>query len=300
MPASGRSERGWPPPASPTASPPAPSDAAEPRPRRTRRPPPMPADAAAGEPDPAEAAAQPMPPDAPPTRAERADRGHRLRGADAGGRERQDRQDPDPDTDLGRDPVPALRRPLRLRPGSIGQAHPAGRQVGPGRVAPRMPTRPSSASSSCTSSARASSTSADAGATSSTSAATPRCWSTDAASAACPVSRSAPATRVRPHRFRRDDPLDALRKLQGATAARWAGHRAGALDRPAAWSRPRRATTSSRSGIDGQRIQRFQTVERGSGRSARATKTETVEFWDFGVPVDSLDWSRLPSFRTPR
>jgi hypothetical protein len=52
--------------------------------------------------------------------------------------------------------------------------------------------------------------------------------------------------------------------------------------------------------IDGTRIQRFQAVERGSGRSARATKTETVELWDFGVPVDSLDWSRLPNFRTPR
>jgi hypothetical protein len=23
----------------------------------------------------------------------------------------------------------------------------------------------------------------------------------------------------------------------------------------------------------------------------------TLELWDFGVPVDSLDWSRLPSFR---
>jgi hypothetical protein len=52
--------------------------------------------------------------------------------------------------------------------------------------------------------------------------------------------------------------------------------------------------------LNDQRIQRFQTLERGSGRFARATRTETVELWDFGVPVDSLDWSRLPSFRTPR
>ena len=52
--------------------------------------------------------------------------------------------------------------------------------------------------------------------------------------------------------------------------------------------------------IDGQRIQRFQTVERGSGRSLSRTRTETVELWDFGVPVDSLDWSRLPTFRAPR
>ena len=38
----------------------------------------------------------------------------------------------------------------------------------------------------------------------------------------------------------------------------------------------------------------------GTRRIAQATKTETVELWDFGVPVDSLGWSRLPSFRTPR
>ena len=50
--------------------------------------------------------------------------------------------------------------------------------------------------------------------------------------------------------------------------------------------------------IDDERIRRFQAVERGSGRSALVTKTETVELWDFGVPVDSLDWSRLPAFRT--
>ena len=51
--------------------------------------------------------------------------------------------------------------------------------------------------------------------------------------------------------------------------------------------------------IDGQHVRRFQTVERGSDRYALAARTETVELWDFGVPVDELDWSRLPSFRTP-
>jgi hypothetical protein len=52
--------------------------------------------------------------------------------------------------------------------------------------------------------------------------------------------------------------------------------------------------------IDDLRIHRFRIVHRGSGRSAGATRTETVELWDFGVPVDELDWTRLPSFRTPR
>lgn len=29
-------------------------------------------------------------------------------------------------------------------------------------------------------------------------------------------------------------------------------------------------------------------------------RTETLELWDFGVPLDDLDWSRLPTFRSPR
>ena len=28
-------------------------------------------------------------------------------------------------------------------------------------------------------------------------------------------------------------------------------------------------------------------------------RTETVELWDFGVSLDELDWSRLPTFRSP-
>jgi hypothetical protein len=99
---------------------------------------------------------------------------------------------------------------------------------------------------------------------------------------------------------RRDDPFDALRRLQAATAARWVGEETvrrthcrvavatAGQDEFTVW-------------IDDERIRRFQAVERGSGRSALVTKTETVELWDFGVAVDSLDWSRLPAFRaTPR
>jgi hypothetical protein len=100
-------------------------------------------------------------------------------------------------------------------------------------------------------------------------------------------------------RNRRDDPLDALRRLQAATAARWVG------EETVRRTRCRVAATTAGQDqftvwIDDERIRRFQTVERGSGRSALATKTETVELWDFGVPVDSLDWSRLPNFRTPQ
>jgi hypothetical protein len=28
-------------------------------------------------------------------------------------------------------------------------------------------------------------------------------------------------------------------------------------------------------------------------------RTETLELWDFGLPLDDLDWSRLPTFRSP-
>jgi len=107
-----------------------------------------------------------------------------------------------------------------------------------------------------------------------------------------------PRYEIRPHRFRRDDPLDGLRKLQRATAARWAG------TEQVRWTTCRVVAATVDDSeftvwLGDQHIRRFQAVERGSGRSARATRTETVELWDFGVPVDELDWSHLPSFRTP-
>ena len=130
------------------------------------------------------------------------------------------------------------------------------------------------------------------------SAASRRCSSTAGGSAACPGSRSAPATRTGP--------------IGSGATTRWTGSASCRARRPPAgpahervrWTACRVAAATAGADeftvwIDGQRIRRFQTVERGSGRSARATKTETVELWDFGVPVDSLDWSRLPSFRTP-
>jgi hypothetical protein len=96
----------------------------------------------------------------------------------------------------------------------------------------------------------------------------------------------------------RDDPLDALRRLQGATAARWTG------EETVRWTPCRVAVTTAGPDeftvwVDDERIRRFQTVERISRRSTWSTKTETVELWDFGVPVDSLDRSRLPNFRAP-
>jgi hypothetical protein len=108
-----------------------------------------------------------------------------------------------------------------------------------------------------------------------------------------------PRYELRPHRFRRDDPLDALRALHRATAARWAG------TEQVRWTTCRVVVATVDDNeftvwLDDQHILQFQTVERGSGQFARTVRTETVELWDFGVPVDQLDWSRLPTFRTDR
>jgi hypothetical protein len=200
------------------------------------------------------------------------------------------------DTDLGRDPVPALRRPLRLRPGLIGRLTRRAARSALGRVAPGAD--PAELRDHFLHQFGAGFIDfADAR------------YLVDFGGYAQALvdgrrfgGRSGeplgPRYEIRPYKFRRDDPLDALRKLQSATAARWAGHER------VRWTTCRVVTAAVDEDeftvwIDGQRVQRFQTVERGSDRYPLAARTETVELWDFGVPVDALDWSRLPSFRTP-
>jgi hypothetical protein len=46
--------------------------------------------------------------------------------------------------------------------------------------------------------------------------------------------------------------------------------------------------------IDGQHVRRIR-FERGPQLRHRAT----LDLWEFGVPVGELDWSRLPTFRSP-
>ncbi len=57
--------------------------------------------------------------------------------------------------------------------------------------------------------------------------------------------------------------------------------------------------------IDGQHIRRVRFEDRApkdlqpeQGDSG-VSKVLTLELWDFGVPVDDLDWSHLPDFQTP-
>jgi hypothetical protein len=56
--------------------------------------------------------------------------------------------------------------------------------------------------------------------------------------------------------------------------------------------------------IDGQHIRRVRFENRApkdleGTPGGSAAKVLTLELWDFGVSVRELDWSRLPSFRTP-
>jgi hypothetical protein len=101
------------------------------------------------------------------------------------------------------------------------------------------------------------------------------------------------------HRDRRlpetDTPLTLLRRPHGATGARHVG------DEPVRGT-PCRVIAVTGAGlaeltvwIDDEHIRRIRREE----RAEKISRTATLELWDFGVPVDSLDWSRLPSFRSP-
>lgn len=124
---------------------------------------------------------------------------------------------------------------------------------------------------------------------------------------------------------RQDDPLDLLRLVQGVTHARYAGAET-VRGTPCRLIAAASGSAEFTVWIDDEHVRRIQTVERSSGASSGSattssaptsapasaptvsatsaasgvSKTETLELWDFGVPVDSLDWSRLPSFRTVR
>jgi len=93
------------------------------------------------------------------------------------------------------------------------------------------------------------------------------------------------------------DPVAVLRQLQDVTDARYSG------DETVRGTQCRVAAVSSGPAeftvwMGEEYIHRIQSEERASGRST-VVRTVTIELWDFDVPVGSIDWSRLPSFRTP-
>jgi hypothetical protein len=50
---------------------------------------------------------------------------------------------------------------------------------------------------------------------------------------------------------------------------------------------------------DDEHVRKVEVAEQAISSRGRTVKTFTVELWDFGVPVDTLDWSRLPNFEGP-
>ena len=96
------------------------------------------------------------------------------------------------------------------------------------------------------------------------------------------------------------DPLKMLQLAHGVTDARYAGEETmrGTPCGMVAVSAGRARFTVW---IDDDYIGRIRFQERGSGARSGAslTLTRTLELWDFGVPVGTLGYSRLPSFGEP-
>jgi hypothetical protein len=95
-----------------------------------------------------------------------------------------------------------------------------------------------------------------------------------------------------------DEPLGLLMQLQSATDARYTGDdtvRGTPCQVLAVLAGPAELTVW----IDGAHIRRIESAEHASGQYSSVTKRLTIELWDFGVAIDSLDWSHLPSFRAP-
>jgi hypothetical protein len=109
-----------------------------------------------------------------------------------------------------------------------------------------------------------------------------------------------------------DARLEDTETLQGTPCREYAVHvdvaRAAAADGraellpPAGVDSPQPPVLGLSVWVDGQHIRQVRFVDSQPkdpqpGQSASAAKVLTLEIWDFGVPVQNLDWSRLPSFR---
>jgi hypothetical protein len=109
--------------------------------------------------------------------------------------------------------------------------------------------------------------------------------------------------------FHEDDPLAWLRLLPGAAEARYAGDETlrGTPCRKVILSKilPEMRARFQPSGdpedlagftvwTDEEHIRQVQAEVIYSDKSG--VKTKTLELWDFGVPVDSLDWTRFPAY----
>jgi hypothetical protein len=104
------------------------------------------------------------------------------------------------------------------------------------------------------------------------------------------------------------DPLRLLRLLRAASQARYCGEET-LRGTPCRTVAVRAGAAAFTVWIDDEYVRQIRPEYRGRGARhsgpAKTTETgttkttEAFEFWDFGVPADSLDWSHLPSFRAP-
>jgi len=96
---------------------------------------------------------------------------------------------------------------------------------------------------------------------------------------------------------RLDNPLGMLGQLQYVTDARHVGEET-LRGTPCRKVDVRAGSAELTVWIDDEHIRRIQSEERASNEYASVSKMRTLELWDVGMPAGSLDWSRLPSFRT--
>jgi hypothetical protein len=97
----------------------------------------------------------------------------------------------------------------------------------------------------------------------------------------------------------REDPLELLIRLRSVTAARYAGDE---TIREARCRKIAVTVSGSTAGftvwVDDEHVRQIQAVTLESRErvvvTVLATTTVTAQLWDFGVPVDSMDWPPLP------
>jgi hypothetical protein len=104
--------------------------------------------------------------------------------------------------------------------------------------------------------------------------------------------------RYRHRREYPDGPLRLLGLLQATTGA-WPAVDESLRGTPCRKLAVRAGSTELTVWIDDEYIRQIQLAEHASNEHSSTSETRTTELWDFGVPVSSLDWSRLPTFRTP-
>jgi hypothetical protein len=97
---------------------------------------------------------------------------------------------------------------------------------------------------------------------------------------------------------RRSDPLGLLMLLQGTTDAQHVRDET-VRGTPCRMVAVRAGSAGLTVWIDDEHIRRIRFEEHASSVQASVSRIVTLELWDFGLPAVSLDWSRLPSLRTP-